>query len=730
MAKNTKNYTHTEQLELMDCGVACLLSALKYFNGNSTIQTLREMSGTSLTGTTLLGLLQAAEKVGIKAQGFQADLEHLKTLETPAILHVHKRDEEDADIEHYVLSYGFDEGKQQFIISDPANPFLEYLDEEKVEEIWNNKTLLLLEPTSRIDKVSRYEWVKKLGWIAGLLKEDYNHLFTSLGLGLLLTLLGLALAVFSQQLVDKILPHKDISVLIMGCVLLLLLLLSKSLISYLRQQFLLEQGVNFTKRIINYFYHTLLYLPKAFFDTRKTGEVIARMSDTNRIQGTITTLASETIVQFMTLIISTVAIFSYNSTIGWLSLTWIPIFIVILLIYRKPILEKQRSVMRSYAVVEGNFIDTIQGINPIKISNKQNQFSKQTGEIYGHYQQQTYDLGIKSLNFSVLSEVSGVIFMVGLILLSSFFVFWDIISVGSVVAILQLLTMMMGATAVVAGFAIEFQGANVAFQRMEEFTNYKPEFKPSQEEEKIQIQDFTDLEVNNVKFRYTGQLLLLDDINLQVKKGEIVAILGKSGCGKSTLLQLLQRYYQPETGSILVDGKNIEELSITSWRDLVGVVPQHIKMFSGNVLANIVMGDEDFDADELSNMLQELQLDTYIDELPQSLLTILGEEGINISGGQKQIIGLLRAIYRKPKLLLLDEATGAMDTLTEKKIMQVLQKLRPDMAIIMVTHRINPLAIADRLYVIEDGQITASGDPRELLEEDNFYSRSVLEKTF
>ena len=290
------------QHEMTDCGAACLLSLIRYYGGESSILHLREISGTSNTGTTLLGLYQAAGSMGFDAQGAEAKgipdlIEHGK----PCILAVII----DKVLSHFVVCYGYENG--HFMISDPGKGVRE-MTEEELSEIWTRKCLLL-EPNATFIKKEAVSGKKK-SWIQSLLREDYGLLGASIAIGVVIAVLGMVMAVFSQKLVDDVLPSHNTTKLVAGIVLVLILLLAKVVISALRSKLLITQSRNFNNRIIRFFFGKLLRLPKAFFDTRKTGDMVARLNDTRRIQSVIGTLVGDTIINVLVLVVSLAFLFS------------------------------------------------------------------------------------------------------------------------------------------------------------------------------------------------------------------------------------------------------------------------------------------------------------------------------------------------------------------------------------------------------------------------------------
>ena len=211
------------------------------------------------------------------------------------------------------------------------------------------------------------------------------------------------------------------------------------------------------------------------------------------------------------------------------------------------------------------------------------------------------------------------------------------------------------------------------------------------------------VEIQNLSFRFVGRKPLLKNISLSIEKGKITVLMGEVGCGKSLVIQILQQFQQFESGQILINhSMNLNDISPKSWRNIIGVVPQEVKIFNATLMENIILGDTGEQGQEAAQFCNNIGIDTFFQQLPQGYFTVVGEEGINLSGGQRQIIALARALYRKPQLLLLDEATSAMDSQTEQFVLSLLDKLKPEMGILMVTHRHSIAQNADKVYNLSD----------------------------
>lgn len=718
--KKRAENAHVRQQDQSDCGVACLLSVINFLGGESKLERLRELSGTSKQGTTLLGLYQAAGKLGLQAEPYEADLENLKEQTDPCILHIIK----DERLQHYIICYGFEDG--QFLISDPAEG-IKQITPEELEPLWQSKALLLLKPanefvTVKEKKKDRWQWLKRLA------KEDINILSLALAIGIFVSILSLATAIFSQKLIDEILPAEDMLKLFVGLGLLGFLLLARSGLSYIRQLFLVRQSRDFNNRIIDTFYRSLLKLPVPFFFNRKTGDLIARMNDTRRLQQTITYLFSEVMIDVLLILTSAIFILYYSVYLGIFVLFSVPLFFLLTWRYNDSILQGQKAVMKAHSLNESNYVDTIQGIATIKTGNREPFFSNVTQKVYGFFQDQIFDLGKVGISFSFWADIISTFFMVGVLGLASMLVLQEQILLGALVAIFQMTGQLIPSSNRLALTNIRLQEARVAFDRMYEFTSLEPEYSGNSENRGEEFESVNTLSVNEVSFRFPGRSQLLKQISFTWERGEMIALLGESGCGKTTMLQMLQRFYEPESGNLVVNGNTqLKDISVKDWRSHIASVPQDIKIFNGTLLDNICLGDAQKEAEKIVQFCKEYGFNQYFMDFPQQYGTILGEEGANISGGQRQLVALARALYQKPDLLLLDEATSAMDRETEQKMLRLLLDFKIDMGTILVTHRIQSTKLADRIYILDNGVISEKGSPEVLAGQDNLFSRSLAD---
>ncbi|MGD0583751.1 MAG: ABC transporter transmembrane domain-containing protein [Bacteroidales bacterium] len=702
------------QHDSSDCGVACLASVVRYYGGDSSIDKLRNLSGTGKSGTTMLGLFQAAGKIGLTAVGYEASVSDIMKHSEILILHVIIEDK----LEHYILSFGFENDK--FIIWDPAKG-LSFMNKDDLGKIWKSRKCLSLTPNTEF--ISKKEQRgTKIKWIIKMLKPDKDLLFVSAFFGILISALGMVMALYTQKLIDKILPSGQLKLLILSSGLVFILLLSRIIIASIRQLFLLLQGKIFNIRVVDDFFSTLLLLPKWFFDTRKTGDFVARLNDTMRIQRVLADIISVYIIDILVIIISVVLLFYYSFTAGVLSLICLPLTYFVVSGWNAKIISSQKDLMAGYALNESNYIDSIRGITEIKSLNRQDVFSKRNKTIYSSFQENIFILGKIKIKLNIVTGFTATVYIMTLLVWSASQVMISKMTQGELMAILSLSSSLLPSTLNLALISIPASEVKVAINRMFEFTQIESEASGERGLCNLSINKIT---LHDISFRYPGQRLLIDKLSITIEKGKLVALVGESGCGKSTLAAIALRFCTQESGNVLInEGNNALALHINDWRSRVAIIPQEIHIFNGTILQNLITEIDEIKIKRIIDSLSELGLIPFIEGFPSGLLTLVGEEGINLSGGQKQIVAFIRVLLTKPDILIIDEGTSNMDRGTETLIMDLLSKLKSNMGMLLISHRINMIRkLSDFIYVMEGKTISIMGTHEELIISDNLYSR-------
>jgi ABC-type bacteriocin/lantibiotic exporter with double-glycine peptidase domain len=688
--------SHTLQHDQTDCGVACLKSILRFYGSDASLEKLRELSGTNTQGTTLLGLQQAAHEKGLEAEAFEVDnLEEFKTdADFPCIFHVLM----DGRLQHYVVCYKADDSG--YLIGDPAKG-VELWTEQQLLEVWQSRIMLNLKVTPKLE-LQKAERKRRINWFLNLVKEDVPLLGSSAAMGIVIAALGLTTAYFTQKLIDDFLPNQQTTKILAGLALLLVLLLVRSGINYVRTVLLLRQSRDFNNRTAGRFYDTLLYLPKPFFDNRKTGDLITRMNDTRRIQGTILMLTNTAMIDLLVIVVSLGFVFSYSWILGLIGLLSVPLYSLLVMLFTRPIISGQKEVMGAYGLTESNYIDTITGVGIIKAYSKESVFSALTRNTYAIFQDRAFSLGMLGNRYGTLAEIFSTLLLLSILGVSSYMVVDGKIKTGEMMAVVTIAGGVIASIARLANTNIQVQEAVVAFERMFEFTDTKSEdytIKGYNLPDKIET-----ITLEGISFRFAGRKSLLENVNLTLNRGEFTVLKGEVGSGKSVLLNIIQRFYFPESGNITINNnQDVSSFSLTDWRGRIGLVEQDVKIFNGLLLDNITLGDPVQNPELFIELLRNLGLESFLSELPAGLSTVIGESGVKLSGGQKQLVALARALYKNPEILLLDEPTAALDDNTANYILSVLNKIKQDKIILMITHL--KTTIGDKEYYLGDKKI-------------------------
>jgi ATP-binding cassette, subfamily C, bacteriocin exporter len=701
------------QHDSSDCGVACLVSVIRYLGGDAELEKIRLMSGTGQSGTSMLGLYQAASELGLDATGYEASVSSIIEYADVLILHVRKEEY----LEHFIIVFSYEKGL--FKVWDPSVGFLA-LTSEELDKIWVSRKCLGLKPNSKF-RLKKREGRKKLKWILKVIAPERDFLIVSFLIGIIVSVLGLVLAVYTQKLIDQVLPAKKINYLVITGFLVLILLVTRVILAAIRQALLLNQGKLLNIRVVHRFFSSLFPLPKIFFDTRKTGDFVARLNDTMRLQKVIADVMGSYLIDILVVAVSLVSIFVYSFEAGLVTLLFFPLFYLGIARLSSRLISCQTLMMQGYAANESNFIDTLKGIMEIRSHNWNDFYINKSNSIYSGFQERILDLGKLKIRLSLNIGVIGSFYIVLVLILASVGVIKSDLTQGELMAIVGLCSNLLPSAINLFLINIPVSEAKVAVNRMFEFMSDEPE-------DDIRVPPVPDLRIGRltmegISFRYPGQRLLLERVSLDIRKGEIVVLVGENGSGKSTLANLLLRFYTPETGSIYVDGeRDTDSLTIQQWRKSVGYIPQEIHIFNGTILQNLIIDPSESSIKDALSAIDAYGLHDSIQSFPNGILTIVGEEGINLSGGQKQVIAYIREIIRKPDILVIDEGTSNMDFRTELLIMEILQKLKREMGILVITHRLDfARKISDSINVLCNRTIEFRGDHNTLMSSDNFY---------
>lgn len=703
-----------QQRDITDCGAACLASIAMHYNLQLPVSRIRQYAGTDKQGTNVLGLIEAAERLGFQAKGAKGQLDSLQKIPLPAIVHVVLKN----GLHHYVVLYKVT--RKHVTYMDPGDGAFHKETLAIFQEKWSGVIVLLLPDDGFVtgkQKISN----RQRFW--QLIKPHTAIMVQALVGALVYTILGLSTSIYMQKIIDFVLVEGNVRLLNLMSVAMIVVLIFQLIIGGYKTLFGLQTGQMIDARLILGYYKHLLKLPQRFFDTMRVGEIISRVNDAVKIREFINTVALNIVVNVLIVIFSIALMFLYYWKLAVIMLAIIPVYLLIYWVSNKVNMKWQRRLMEESAELESQLVESLNAVGTIKRFGSEQFANDKTESRFMHLLRTIYKTSVYSLYIGTGSEFFTRLFTIILLWAGSYFVINRELSPGELLSFYALIGYFTGPASSLIGANKSIQDALIAADRLFEIIDLERE---ATVENPIELRESLvgDIFFNNVSFRYGTRKAVFNGLTLTIQKGSSTAIVGDSGCGKSTLMSLLQHLYPVKEGSISIGGLDLRYISIQSLRKLVSVVPQNIDLFNGTVVENIAIGDADPDLQKILFLSKLTGIDEFIEELPSSYYSIISEQGNNLSGGQRQRVALARALYRNPEILILDEATSHLDPASEQKIQQAIQWFKEQgKTVVLIAHRLTTVRLCDKIVVISDGKVAEEGVHQELLDLGGHYAR-------
>ncbi len=691
------------QYDQADCGPAALLSVLRHHGGDASLVQVREMTRTDAKGSTLLALVQAAQGMGFRARGVTGEYDELMRESMPCIAHVLI----DGRLQHFVVVYRIDE--RGVLLGDPAKGRVR-MGRAEFEEIWKSRAVVLLEPAGPLLCARTPHWGE---WILGYFRREETWLYQSVFLGLVYTVLGLLTSVFVQWLIDRFIPEGDLGKIAFTGGALMALQLLRAGAGYLRQRFLVELNRRVSGAVAEDFLGHIFRLPSRFFDSRKTGDITARIHDSVKIQNAVLRILGSAIIDVLIVVGSLAFLFKLAPPLAWLGLGAVPVYGAMLILSTRRIKTDQRQVAASYGAVEASYIDSLGGIEEVRSYDASGAFATLTTRLYGAYQDAVERLGKTQARVSLHAELAGGVLVMGALILGAVLVVRDGLKLGQMMAAYSLLAGMLPSTLRLVEANVALQGASVAATRLMDLLLVRREAGTGERPFRLG----SGLEVRGGVFSWKRARPLLNRVDLSLERGRVTGLWGVSGAGKSTLVRILERKYPLSAGALLLDGVPAEEFDLADWRRKVAVVPETVKIFNATLADNVAMGRA-AEPDALAARVRELGFGPFLERFEGGLATMVGEEGRQLSSGERQVVGLLRALLDDPEVLVVDEGINAVDVHVAGLVFGTLTAYAREHSVLLISHNLRTLLRADHLSLLEDGAVTESGAPAELLASD------------
>jgi len=720
------NFPSYIQADAKDCGPTCLRIISKYYGKSISLQQIRNLSETTREGSSLMGLSDAAEKLGYKTLGLKIDFTTLiEDIPLPCICHWNKY--------HFVVIYKIDKTGKVYI-SDPSYGLITYSKEEFIrfwignnaDENTEEGVILVLETTPSFFQ-NEFDENKSKASFSFLSKYllKYKFLVIQLAVGLLAgSLLSLIFPFLTQSIVDVGIQNQDLNFIYLVLLAQIMLFIGRTGLEVIRSWILLHLSARINISIISDFFIKLMKLPISFFDTRMTGDIMQRINDHHRIEQLLTTSSLNTLFSLVNLIIFSIILLFYDYRLFIVYLVGAVCYIGWILFFLKRRKELDYKRFSQVSQEQSKVIELINGMQEIKLQNAE----KQKRWNWEFVQVKLFKVNIKSLSLEQWQSVGGNFINQMKDILVSFLsaklVLSGNLTLGMMLSVQYIIGQLNSPLLQLVDFIRQTQDAKISLERLGEIHDKEDE-ENTEEQYATEIPQ-TDIEIENVSFRYIGSdQFVFENLNLTIPYQKTTAIVGASGSGKTTLLKLLMKFYEPNTGEIKLGNTNIKNISPRFWREHCGVVMQDGYVFNDTIAENIAVGEDYIDKQKLRKAVEIANIKDFIENLPLSYNTKIGNEGVGVSGGQKQRLFIARAVYKSPDYIFFDEATSALDANNEKIIMENLEKFFKGKTAIVIAHRLSTVRHADKIIVLDKGKVVEEGNHTELVALRGEYYRLV-----
>ena len=705
--------TFVPQIDARDCGVAALASIAKFYGSDFSLAHLRELAKTNKEGTTALGIVKAADEMGFETRPVQADktLFDMSDVPYPFIVHVNK----EGKLQHYYVVY---QTKKDYLVIGDPDPSVKItkMSKELFFSEWTGVAIFLAPKPSYQPHKDKKNGL--LSFLPLIFKQKSLIAYIVLS-SLLVTIINIGGSYYLQGILDEYIPNQMKSTLGIISVGLVITYILQQVMGFSRDYLLTVLSQRLSIDVILSYIRHIFELPMSFFATRRTGEIISRFTDANSIIDALASTILSLFLDVSILILVGGVLLAQNPSLFLLSLISIPIYMFIIFSFMKPFEKMNHDVMQSNSMVSSAIIEDINGIETIKsLTSEENRYQNIDSE-FVDYLEKSFKLSKYSILQTSLKQGTKLVLNILILWFGAQLVMSSKISIGQLITFNTLLSYFTTPMENIINLQTKLQSAKVANNRLNEVYLVESEF---QVQENPVHSHFLmgDIEFDDLSYKYGFGRDTLTDINLTIKQGDKVSLVGVSGSGKTTLAKMIVNFFEPYKGHISINHQDIKNIDKKVLRRHINYLPQQAYIFNGSILENLTLGGNNMISQEdILKACELAEIRQDIERMPMGYQTQLSD-GAGLSGGQKQRIALARALLTKAPVLILDEATSGLDVLTEKKVIDNLMSLT-DKTILFVAHRLSIAERTNSVIVLDQGKIIEIGSHQELMQAQGFY---------
>ena len=703
-----------KQHDLMDCGPACLRMIAKHYGKNISLTAIREKSYLTKEGVSLIGISNAAEHFGLKSLGTKLDVKSLyKKAPLPCILHFNEN--------HFVVLYKVK--RNQFYIADPSKGKYT-LSVKEFSKKWTSNMALLLEVTPDFYSIDEQE-NPKWGYFLKYFLPHKNLIFQILAALVFSSIVNLVTPFITQSVVDIGILGKNMDFIYLVLIGQLAMTIAGVIVGFIQSWVSLHLSIRVSLSFLIGYISKLLKMPFTFFETKTLGDIFQRIGDNSRIESFITGSFFSIIISSLNLVIYTGIMAYYNYKILLIFLAGNIAYILWILAFMKKRREFDNEGFKLASENQNSLLQLFTGSRDIKLNN----LEKEKRWDWEKVQAKQFHLDIKTTIWGQFQSSGSVIINSTAGIIMSIIMAKEVIegrmTLGMMISVQFILGQISGPLMSFLGLIHSYQDATISLERLSEVLTHKEKESYPFSQKSIENKSIV---FENVSFQHEGitSPKILNEINFAIPTNKTTAIVGKSGSGKTTLLKLLLKMWTPTEGKITMNTTNIETIDDYFWRENCGIVMQDSFIFSDTILNNVTL--KSYDTVDFERFLEALEIANireWIETLPLSYKTKIGEDGHGISQGQKQRILIARVIYKNPQLIIFDEATNTLDAINEKIILENVKKKCKNKMMVVVAHRLSTIKDADQILVLEKGEIVEYGSHEDLLKSKGAYSELI-----
>ncbi|MGX7245141.1 peptidase domain-containing ABC transporter [Enterococcus quebecensis] len=714
-----KKYPYIQQHDSTDCGAAALAMVCKFYKKNLPIASIREIVGTTQHGTSILGLKEGAEHLGFNVKAVKVFIENFdKTMTLPAIAQVTNEYGDD----HFVVLYKIT--PEKILLADPELGLMSYSYTD-FENVFSGILILMLPLENFEAKTKNDERIHLQQFVISLFFKQQKILATIFLASFLTTCFGIITGFFSKLIYDEVIPYSIKNSLYIYVIVILIIYLTRSILLFFRQHMINFISLKVKIPLMSGFFRHILKLPYTFFVNRQSGDILTRFQDVETVGAIFTKITVSLFLDIFLSIITGGILLMINKELFFVLLLIIFASIILVLMYRKPFQKKKLEYLIQESILNSHVIETISNIETVKSFRAENHNSDSFEQKTVTLQKVDFDLAklknTQSFLANLIENVGEALFL----LVGASLIMDSQITLGTFIVFNTLSNYFVSPINNLLSLQLEIQEAKTSIARLDEIINLKTEHQGNIKSGSLK----KDIFFKEVSFQHGFTPPIIDQLSFTIPEGKKVALVGESGSGKSTLAKLLMGFYQINEGNIFIGDYEIRDLDLDFLRNNIGYVSQDIELFSGTILDNIRIGNDDVPYETIVSLCRNLGIHEFILTLPNRYDSIVEEFGSNLSGGEKQRIAIARAFTTPKDLYIFDEFSSSLDVFNEYRIQQYINELTKNKTTITIAHRISTVIKSDIIFLINNGKILGSGDHETLLKENETY-REIIEKQF